>query len=286
MNRRTRTLVVVGVAVVLASLASFGVLRALQSIPVREVPIAEVHVVVAARDVKMGEMLAPDQVRLQAWPADSPVVGSFSSVDDVIGRGTIKTLVANEPITEGKIAGPGAGAGLQPTIPVGMRAQSVRVNDVIGVAGFVLPGSRVDVIVTVRGRDESTSRVAVENLEVAMAGTAYDQELAATGQPIPTSVVTLFVTPADAEKLTLAQSQGEIMLALRNPLDSDEVETEGARMATLLGEPAPQPVRQVVQGRPRMVTPAPPPAPAPYTVETIKGSERTTQEIKKKEIIK
>jgi pilus assembly protein CpaB len=273
MNRRTRTLVVVGVAVVLASLASYGVLRALQSIPVREIPIAETHIVVATRDVRMGEMLAADQVRLQAWPADSPVFGAFTSVEEVVGRGAIRPLAENEPITLSKVAMPGSGAGLPPMIPVGMRAQSVRVNDVIGVAGFVLPGSRVDVIVTIRAPNP-TSRVAVENLEVASAGTAIDQELAESGQAIPTSVVTLLVTPSQAEKLTLAQSQGEIMLALRNPLDAEEVETKGVRMANLLGEPDPPPVRTRVGGQTRVVTPPPPPAPEPYRVEEIRGGDR------------
>jgi pilus assembly protein CpaB len=272
MNRRTRTLVVVGVAVVLASLASYGVLRALQSIPVREVPIAETFIVVATRPGQVGQALAPDQVRLAAWPTDAPVAGSFTSVDEVIGRGLLAPVVENEPITASKLADPEAGIGLPPTIPVGMRAQTVRVNDVIGVAGFVFPGSRVDVIVTARTGDQPSSRIVLKNLVVLAANTRYELEQQ-TGEAIPSSSVTLAVTPAEAEKLTLAQNQGQINLVLRNPLDTEDIDTAGVRLPSLLGEPTPPPVRRQV-GNVIRVTPPPPP-PKPYTIETIKGTERT-----------
>ena len=110
MNRRTRTLVVGGVAVVLAGLASYGVLRAPQSIPDGQEPIAETFIVVATLDVRAGEQLAADHVRLQAWPADAPVLGAFTAVEDVVGRRTLKSLVANEPITMAKVAEPGSSA--------------------------------------------------------------------------------------------------------------------------------------------------------------------------------
>ena len=139
-----------------------------------------------------------------------------------------------------------------------MRAISVRVNEVIGVAGFVVPGTRVDVMVTVKGNDEKTqTRVVLSNVTVLTAGTRYDQERAtAEGKPIPTSVVTLLLTPRDAEKMTLAAEEGRVMLTLRNPLDIAPTQTSGARMAGLLGEPSPPPVKRVSgpdvrQGGPR-----------------------------------
>jgi len=274
MNRRTRTLVVVGVAVVLASVAAYGVLRALQNIPVREVAIAERHIVVANAAIPVGTMLTPDMVRLQAWPADSPVPGSFATIEEVVNRGALVEIAQNEPLTATKVAAPEAGAGLPPRIPPGMRAMSVRVNDVIGVAGFAVQGTRVDVLVTVRPDKESISRTVVSNVQILAAGTNTDTAQARDGQAIAARVVTLLVTPEDAERLALAENQGEIMLALRNPLDVEPVETKGIRMSGLLAQPDPEPVRRVVNSRPRMVVPEPPPAPKQYTVEQIRGAER------------
>lgn len=285
MNRRNRTFIVVAVAVILASLASFGVYRAIQRIPVREVEVATRHVVVAKTSgeqqlLPVGTMLSREQVELIAWPAASPVPGSFSSVDEVVGRGLIASVMQNEPITESKLAPRESGAGLPPTIPAGLRAMAVRVNDVIGVAGFTLPGTRVDVIVTVAGENQSQSRVVLSNIQVLTSGTVFDQEKSREGQAIPANVVTLLVSPRDAERLALAQQEGTIVLALRNPLDTEPVETNGARLAALLGAPDAPPVRAVVQGRPRMVQPAPPPPPKPYTVESIRGARRTEDALK------
>ena len=285
MNRRNRTLIVVAVAVILASLASFGVYRAIQRIPVREVEVATRHIVVAnpGKDTQLpvGTLLTREQVTLAAWPAASPVPGSFSSIDEVVGRGLIAPVMLNEPITETKLAPREAGAGLPPTIPAGMRAMAVRVNDVIGVAGFVLPSSRVDVIVTVDGQNQTQSRVVLSNIQVLTAGRVFDQEKSREGQAMPARVVTLLVSPRDAEILALAASEGSIILALRNPLDTEPVETQGARINSLIGAPPTPPVRAVVQGRPRMVTPPPPtPAPKPYTVEAIRGARRTETELK------
>ena len=167
-----------------------------------------------------------------------------------------------------------------------MRALSVKVNEVIGVAGFVIPGTRVDVLVTVRrpGPDTgSQSRVVLSNVQVLTAGTRYDQERATKdGKPIPTTVVTLLLTPEDAEKMTLASEEGRIMLALRNPLDNAPTKTEGARMAALLGEASLPPVKKVVDGRQmaKAVPTPPPPAPKIYTVETIRAAKRSEEEVR------
>ena len=284
MNRRNRTLIVVAVAVILASLASFGVYRAIQRIPVREVEVATRHVVVAnpGKDpmLPVGTLLTREQVALAAWPAAAPVPGSFSSIDEVVGRGLLSSVMQNEPITESKLAPRESGGGLPPTIPSGMRAMAVRVNDVIGVAGFVLPSSRVDVIVTVSGQNQTQSRVVLSNIQVLTTGEVFDQEKTREGKAIAARVVTLLVTPKDAEVLALASNEGSIILALRNPLDTDPVETNGARLSSLVGAPPAPPVRAVVQGRPRMVQPAPPPPPKPYTVESIRGARRTEDQLK------
>ncbi len=284
MNRRTRTFVVVGVAVAMAAVASFGVYRAIQNIPERTKYIPAHYLVVAKEDVPVGTILEAQHVRLAGWPQDTNVEGSFAKIEDVLGRGATAQIVANEPIIERKLAPKEAGGGLPPTIPAGMRAMSVKVNDVIGVAGFTVPGTRVDVVVVVRegANSSSISRAVLSNIQVLAAGTKFDQDTSKNGQPIKTAVVTLLVTPPDAEKLALAQTEGQLMLSLRNPLDVEAVQTQGVRMSGLLGAPAPPPVVKAVQGRPRVVQAPPPPAPKPeYTVDAIRGGTRTQQVVGK-----
>ena len=275
-------MIVVGVAVAMAGVASFGVYRAIQNIPERTKYIPAHYLVVAKQDVPVGTILEAQHVRLAGWPQDTTVEGSFAKIEDVIGRGATAQIVANEPIIDRKLAPKEAGGGLPPTIPAGMRAMSVKVNDVIGVAGFTVPGTRVDVVVTIKDRDNSISRAVLSNIQVLAAGTKYDQDQAKNGQPIKTAVVTLLVTPPDAEKLALAQTEGQIVLALRNPMDVEAVQTQGQRMSSLLGAPAPAPVVKAVQGRPRVVTPpAPPPVAPKYTIDAIRGGKRSEETIKK-----
>jgi pilus assembly protein CpaB len=204
-------------------------------------------------------------------------------VEEVANRGIIAPLAENEPITDTKLAPREAGAGLPPTIAAGMRAISVKVNEVIGVAGFVVPGTRVDVVVTIsKGTDDGLSRVVVTNVQVLTAGTKYDQDQAKDGKPVPTSVVTLLVTPDDAERIALASNQGSIMLTLRNPLDTAPTVTSGIRMASLMGAPEPPPVVKVAQGVRRAEKPKEVPAPAPsiYSVETIRAAKRAEEVVK------
>lgn len=286
MNRNTRTLIVLAVAVLMAGLASFGVYTAVRSMPVREVEIARTQAVVAARPLQVGVMVTKDDVKVVPWPAANPVPGSFTEIERVVNRGVVGSVSENEPLTESKLAAVGSGAGLPPTITEGMRAVSIKVNEVIGVAGFVIPGTRVDVLVTVRGDQvrESQSRVVLSNVVVLTAGTRYDQERAIKeGKPIPTTVVTLLLTPEDAEKLTLASEEGRIMLTLRNPLDTAPTVTEGAKFSVLLGKPSAPPVKQMVQGR-TVARPAPKPVTLPppkvYTVETIRAAKRTEEEVR------
>jgi pilus assembly protein CpaB len=275
-------MIVVGVAVAMAGVASFGVYRAIQNIPERTKYIPAHYLVVAKQDVPVGTILEAQHVRLAGWPQDTTVEGSFAKIEDVLGRGATAQIVANEPIIDRKLAPKEAGGGLPPTIPAGMRAMSVKVNDVIGVAGFTVPGTRVDVVVTIKDRDNSISRAVLSNIQVLAAGTKYDQDQAKNGQPIKTAVVTLLVTPPDAEKLALAQTEGQIVLALRNPMDVEAVQTQGQRMSSLLGAPAPAPVVKAVQGRPRVVTPpAPPPVAPKYTIDAIRGGKRSEETIKK-----
>lgn len=288
MTRTLRTLLVLAVALVAAFVASFAVLRALQRVNAQKARAATAPTVVASHPIPIGAVLTKDDVKLVAWPASSRVPTSFASADQVVGRGTMANLSENEPVIESKLAPKGVGGGLPPTIPAGMRAVSIRVNDVIGVAGFIVPGSRVDVLVTVdlqSQRREKMTRVVVSNVEVLTAGTRYDQDEARKeAKPMPTTVVTLMVTPEDAERIALAQNEGKITLTLRNPLDKDPSQTPGARLASLLGkqtvapeaEPTGGPVKRRAKPA-KIVLPPPPPEPKPYTVETIRGAKRTEE---------
>jgi pilus assembly protein CpaB len=286
MSRTTRTTLVLAFSLLVASAASLLVLRQVQRAPVREVEVRNYQVAVAARDLPMGTMLAAADVKLVAWPASSPVAGAFSTTEEVVNRGLVAGVVTNEPLTGSKVAAREAGAGLPPIITPGMRAVSVKVDDVVGVAGFVVPGTRVDVVVTINQQQQSVARVVVANIQVLAAGTKIDQQQARDGRPVPATVVTLLVTPEEAERISLASSVGRITLALRNPLDTAPTETAGTRVSALLGRPEePPPAAAVPRPQPRerarAATP-PPAAPVPsiYTVETIRAAKRTAEVVR------
>ena len=273
-------------SVLVAGVASFIVYQRVQSIPVREVEVRSYSVAVAAKALPMGSLLTATDVKLVAWPQASPVAGAFTTVEEVVNRGLLSSVVENEPLTASKVAVAEAGAGLAPTIPPGMRAVSVKVDEVVGVAGFAVPGARVDIVVTLSQQEQSMARVAVTNVQVLTAGTKYDQDQARDGKPIPVSVVTLLVTPEDAERISLASSVGRITLTLRNPLDTATTETRGTQVSALLGAPEPSPVVAApVRTAPRVARaaeppPPPPPPPTPYTVETIRAAKRTAEVVK------
>jgi pilus assembly protein CpaB len=291
MNRNTRTIIVLLVAIATAGAATLLVYQAIQRRPVQQVANPQTFVVAAAKPLQTGVLLTATDVKLVGWPSDALIPGSFTKVEDVIGRGVLDAMAENEPLTDAKVAAVGAGAGLPPTIPPGMRAISLRVNDVVGVAGFVTPGNRVDVFVTLKRPDTTLTRIVLSNVQVLTAGTAFEQDKSKSGQAMPTSVVTLLLSPEDAERVVLASTEGQIMLALRNPLDVQDVKTTGARLASLYGDSGSVPVPQGSPAAPRpasrprpvappVVTPAPPPAPRPYMVEAIRGAKRSEETIR------
>jgi pilus assembly protein CpaB len=239
-------------------------------------------VVVAVANLDLGASLRPEDVRTIDWPAESVPAGAFEHVEDVVGRGLIQPIVQNEAILPNKLASKDAGAGLAPVIRPGYRALSVRVNDVIGVAGYVLPGTHVDVVVTIsptQGTGDVTSKIVLTNVEVLGSGTKIERDTE-QGKPIAVTVVTVLVNPAEAEKLTLASTEGKIQLALRNPLDPAAPATPGIRPAALLGYVAPRPVMRVAGGPPRALVPVAPLAPPVPTVEIIRGDKRTQETVR------
>jgi len=265
MNRSLRTVLVVGIAVSLAAVATYLVYHAIQNRPAREVEVAHAYAVVAAHPLTLGTRVAATDVKVVPWPKDSAVPGGFTAVEQVVDRGVIAPVAENEPLSGNNVASKEAGAGLPPTIPPGMRAISVKVNEVIGVAGFVVPGTRVDVMAIVRESNKSLARVVVSNVQVLAAGTRYDQEVAREGKALPgTSVVTLMVSPADAELIGLAATEGQLMLTLRNPLDTTVTPSSGTYAARLAGdEPPPKAASSGASARRAAPPPTPTPTPAP-----------------------
>jgi pilus assembly protein CpaB len=285
---RMRVLVVLILALTVGSALAFATYNYVQKAPSsRTVSLPTRPVVVAATDLELGAELTSGDIRVINWPSNAVPKGAIEDPKDVIGRGLVLPLIENEPILPMKLASKEAGAGLPPAIPPGLRAMSVRVNEVIGVAGYVVPGTRVDVLVTLNATQQSqdmTSKVILTDVQVLAAGTKIDQN-ADKGKPMPVSVVTLLVTPDEAERLTLASTEGKIQLALRNPLDKSSPQTYGVRPSMLLGT-AP-PVRQVnTRSALAANTPAPPaPAirPDPPTVEMIRGDKRAHEIVRQEQ---
>jgi pilus assembly protein CpaB len=279
---RIRIFTVLVLALTAGGAFAYGTYRYIQQVPAQAQSLDTRPVIVAAQNLDIGREVRPEDVRIVEWPADSVPKAAFTSAEDVVGRGVIDSLVQNEPILTTKLAPKEAGSGLPPVIPAGMRALSVRVNDVVGVAGYVLPGTRVDVVATVNPTQQATditSKVVLTNVLVLAAGTKIERDNS-EGKPISVSVVTLLVQPAEAERLTLASTEGQIQLALRNPLDKETPVTPGIRPAGLMGS-APIVARAA---RPRQAPAAAPrPAPVPDAlpaVEIIRGDKRAQEVVR------
>lgn len=199
-------------------------------------------VVVAVRDLPLGTLLRAEDVRTIDWPAHAVPAGYIAAVGEVVGRGLLTPVRENEPVLTTKLASREAGGGLAVTIPDGMRGISVRVDEVIGVAGFVVPGTRVDVLLTIdpnaSGQDQAVTRVILQNVETLAAGQSIQHD--PEGKPQTVTVITLLVSPEDAERLALAANQGRIQLALRNRLDLAPVQTPGIRTSALVAPPRQQ----------------------------------------------
>jgi len=247
-----------------AFLRDTGPQVALGSVPTTEV-------VLAARDLAPGEVVTATDIKLIPWPEDEAPIGYALSPAEVVGRGVIVSVRANEPLMSSKLANREAGSGLAITIPAGKRAMSVKVDDVISVSGWASPGTRVDVLATLDPTaqvQDSRTQVVLQNVEVLAAGQTTERDF--RGEPRSVPVVTLLVDPSEAEKLTLAATKGRIQLVLRNPLDLELAETEGTTTETLL----PSSAKPVVRARRRANAPAPRP-----TIELFRGPEKSASEI-------
>jgi pilus assembly protein CpaB len=254
----------------------------------------EAEVVVAAHPLSVGVMIKPQDIKLAKMPTVAVPKGAFTKVEEVLDRPVISNILNEEPILDGRLAAKGSGLGLAPTIPLGMRAVTVRVNDVAGVAGFVLPGMHVDVLVTGSpGGDVHMTNTVLQNMLVLSAGKELQPD--AQGNAMPTPTVTLMAKPNEAEVLTLANSQGQIQLVLRNSSDQDVAETSGSSVSELFGgkkqskpaaQPAPTPRPRPARSEPVQVSvaappPPPPPPAAPPEIVVIRGTQRSVEVVGK-----
>ena len=272
---RNRMLIGLGVALLVALLVSNFVYRKFQEASAVK-PQPTRQIVVAAKPLPMGTRLDSSMLRTVSWPARQSVAGMCTRMQDCTNRALITPVVENEPILEGKLAPAAAGAGLAAVIPQGMRAMSVAVNDVVGVAGFVTPGTMVDVLVTgaVTGGQSggNITRTILENVRVLAAGQKVQQDQ--QGKPQTVSVITLLVSPEQAAKLAMGSTQGKIQLALRNTVDTDDTLPPAVLQTNLFASGVPSPAPVVA----RHVAPkAAAPAPAAYQVEIITGGKRETK---------
>jgi pilus assembly protein CpaB len=250
-----------------------------------------VAAVVATEKLPLGSRISEKSIHIAPWPKSMPLEGSFIDPKEVIGRGVIVSMLPNEPILESKLAPREAGAGLTPAIPDGQRAVSVKVNDVIGVAGFVLPGTRVDVIMTgsPQNNQDFVSRIILENVQVLAAGQNVEQD--ANGKPQNVQVVTLLVSPDQAQDLALASIDNRIQLALRNPMDHEQINPQPSQRTALfyperklpVEPPARKKQAQKVAAKfapAKPVVSLPPPEPKIHEVETYLGSKKETTTFK------
>jgi pilus assembly protein CpaB len=282
---RSRIFAVLAIAVLAGGGLAYGTYSLVQNQPVKTVTTPSEPVVVAASDLQLGAELKADDVKVVQFPSGQTPQGTFTKASDVVGRGLIVPVVKNEPILGAKLASKEAGSGLPPVIPDGMRAVSVRVDEVVGVAGYVLPGNRVDVLATANpgeARSDTTTKVILSNVQVVTAGTRMEQDLE-NKKPVQVTVVTLLVYPEQSERLALASTEGKIQLALRNPLDQGAPVTPGIKTAGLMGVVKVPVVARQTSGRSRAGQPVTNTAPASAalpTVEMIRGDKRATEVIK------
>jgi pilus assembly protein CpaB len=236
-------------------------------------------IVIAARPLPLGTVLADADVKTIEWSGAALPVGYATSKADVLGRGVMSPLQENEPILDGKLAPKGAGGGLPVIIDQGKRALTMRVNDVSGVAGFVTPNTRVDVLLTIDDKVNTTepaTRIIMQDVRALAAGQSIQPDK--DGKPVSVGVVTFLLTPEQAETLALASQQGSIQLALRNQLDTARVKTTGTRTSALLGGPIGRPVtRRSTVSRGSSAPAATVQQPSQTVIEVYRGGARTLQ---------
>jgi pilus assembly protein CpaB len=273
-------------AAVIAGGATYLVARRLQPPPAGPNMIS---IVAAAKDLSPGVPLTAQDLTTIAWPDNVALPGAMRKPEDVIGRPLMVSASAKQPLLQRDLAAPGSGYGLSGKIPEGMRATAIRSNEIVGVAGFLFPGSHVDVIATYASSSGTITNTVLQDVEVISTGTSIEPD--PQGKPQTVNVVTLLLTPEDSQKILLASSQGTIQFVLRSGVDRKIADILPTRMDQLSGRPvqvsAPAPVapapKPVARASAKVEPPhVPPPvveAPKPpeHIIELIQGTQRSQQ---------
>lgn len=273
MNRRLITILLI--AMVVAGLCTWLVVRLVGVRIATSKPVETTRVVAASKDIPLGAVLTSADLSTMTI-AGTPPKGAIVKPEDAIGRGVVTQIYQGEPILESHLAVLGSGGGLAPTIPAGMRACAVRVDEVVGVSGFVTPGMRVDVLVSGNppGTEASqgvVTKTILQNIQVLSAGTDIQRD--AEGKARQVQVVNLLVTPEQAEMLSLASNSLKVQLVLRNPLDTQISKVSSTAMSTLFGNPAPSPADHP-HAAPKK---AAKPVSNTYAITVINGSKSTEE---------
>ncbi|HEY3443954.1 MAG TPA: Flp pilus assembly protein CpaB [Paludibaculum sp.] len=299
-----RFLTVIGISLVFALVVSsvFYQMTSRANTGVKEKEVSDLKdLVIAARPLSVGLTVKAADVKVIKVPVQAFPKGAFGKPEDVLDRPVVSNILAEEPMLEGRLALRGTGVGLAPIIPAGMRAVTVRVNDVVGVAGFVLPGMRVDVMITGHppGNPTTVTKTVLQNITVLSAGQNMQSD--ATGKPVDAPSVTVLVTLAQAELLTLAGNEGRIQLVLRNGGDQVVEDTKGTSLAQLYGshsrtldvgpqknrddsssdKPKRRPVAVVAAPPP----PLPPPVAVPDQIIVIRGIDKRVETMPSKKSV-
>jgi pilus assembly protein CpaB len=302
--RNKRLIIAITGAVLCGMLAVMLVTRYLSNVQAYTKDLG--NVVVATTEIPLGAKIVPEQLSLASIPNGSTPEGAFRKIEEVAGRVAITTIGVREPVTTLKLAPEGFGAGLSAVIPEGYRAMTVKVDDVMGVSGFIMPGSFVDVVAVIQppplangANNEPISKIVLQNIKVLASGPRIDTPQNQR-EPASVNAVTLQVTPSQAEKLVLATNQGRLQLVMRKYGDQESAETNGANRTTLLNgegvipQPAPnaeppkpvKPTVKIVRRSVARMTPKEPatmtqhPAPPPRkSVELIEGNKRRDVDI-------
>ncbi len=252
-------------AAILATAFTWIVFRRIRASQQRPI----IQIVAANSDLPAGVALAPNDLTMVDWPADVPMPGSYTKKDEVLGHPLIHSLGAKQPIVKRDLGLEGSGIGLSTKIPPGMRATAIRSNEIVGVAGFLYPGSHVDVLCTISMPNSGgvITQTVLQDVEVLTAGQTIEPD--PQGKPQQVDVVTLLLTPEDSQKIQLATSQGAIQFVLRNGTDTKTAEMHPARLDQLV--PMPKAPVIVAKNGKRIPVKAQP----TYVLEVIQGTQKT-----------
>ena len=268
--RIRRLILALSLSVIISGIFTLWISRKIDKERVRRV--SDFQYVAAARQIEVGQVLKNDDLKQLKWPGTDPLPGAFNHPNEVIGRTVLYPLAPGEPIQDDQLAAAGSGMGLGAEIPHGMRALSLRSDEIVGVAGFLFPGTHVDVLVTYISEKSPSpiTSIVLQNVEVLAVGQKMDPD--PKGKPLPVGVVTVLVSPEDAEKAVLASAQGKVQFVLRNSSDTARVTAPPVQMAELGHSSATESPVKAKNIQPKALA-----SPEKYSVEVVAGDKTTTE---------